>query len=220
MLEKQFRIVSALMVCLALPIAARSETSHEFWPELDLWVGLSQPARLLFTASGTRDREAGDRTDSTFGAYIDYRTGEHTSVRAGYVRVRLRATEPGEADSTENRAVLDFNYRWRLSDRALLVDRTRLDLRSKDGEDTYRVRNRLRLEYETKMRDVGITPYASLEAFYDSRFDSVNRYRFEAGVLIPRGRHLEWDLYVGRQRDSQSATQNTNGLGVTLSFIY
>jgi hypothetical protein len=220
MVIKQSRIVSMLMVCLALPMAVRGETTHEFWPELDLWVGLSKPARLLFTASGTRDREEGDKTDATFGAYFDYRTGEHTSVRAGLVRVRAPATEPGAADSTENRMVLDFNYRWRLSERALLVDRTRLDLRAKDEENTYRVRNRLRVEYETKMREVAFNPYASLEAYYDSRFDSVSRFRLEAGVVIPRGRHLEWDLYAGRQRDSQASTHYTNGVGVTLSFIY
>jgi hypothetical protein len=218
--EIRSRFVSLLMTALALPMVARGDTTHEFWPELDLWVELSKPARLLFTASGTRDREEGDKTDAAFGAYFDYRTGERVSLRAGFVRVRVTATEPGEADSTENRVVLDFNYRWRLSDRALLVDRTRLDLRAKDDENTYRVRNRLRLEYETKMREVALNPYASAEAYYDSRFDSVTRFRFETGVVIPRGRHLEWDLYAGRQRDSQASTYYTNGFGVTLSFIY
>ncbi|HYJ41724.1 MAG TPA: DUF2490 domain-containing protein [Steroidobacteraceae bacterium] len=217
---KRKRLVPLLMAALALPMAARGDTTREFWPELDLWVKLSKPARLLFTLAGTRDREDGEKTDGTFGAYFDYRTSERISVRAGYVYVRGVATEPGETDSIERRLVFDFNYRWRLSERALLVDRTRLDLRDQANEDSYRVRNRLRLEYETKLRDVAINPYASLEAFYDSRHDSVSRYRFEGGVVIPRGQHLEWDVYVGRQRDSQSSTRYTNGIGVTLSFLY
>jgi hypothetical protein len=208
------------MAGLALPITAFGDTTREFWPELDLWVRLSKPARLLFTAAGTRDREDGDKTDATLGAYFDYRTSERISLRAGYVYVRGVATEPGEFDSFENRLVFDFNYRWRLTDRALLVDRTRVDLRDREGDDSWRVRNRLRLEYETKLREVAINPYASIEAYYDSRFDSVSRYRFEGGAVIPQGRHLEWDVYVGRQRDSQSSMRYTNGLGLTLSFIY
>ena len=138
----------------------------------------------------------------------------------GYARSRGLAAEPGETDSIENRLVFDFNYRWRLTERALLVDRTRFDLPDREDSDSYRVRNRLRLEYETKLREAAITPYACLEAFYDSRFDSVTRYRFEGGVVIPRGQHLEWDVFVGAQRDSQAATQNAVGFGVTLSFIY
>jgi len=201
-------------------MAAHGDTTREFWPELDLWVKLSKPTRLLFTFAGTRDREDGEKTDGTFGAYFDYRSTDRISVRAGYVYVRGLATEPGETDSIENRLVLDFNYRWRLSECALLVDRSRLDLRDRDGDDSWRVRNRLRLEYETKLRDVAINPYASLEAYYDSRHDSVSRYRFEGGVVIPQGRRLEWDVYVGRQRDSQSATQYANGIGLTLSLIY
>jgi hypothetical protein len=208
------------MAALALPLAVRGETTREFWPELDLWVKLSKPARLLLTVAGTRDREGGDKTDATFGAYFDYRAGERTSYRAGYVYVRGLATEPGETDSLERRLVFDFNYRWRLTEHALFVDRTRLDLRDRNDDDSWRVRNRLRLEYETKLRDVALNPYASIEAYYDSRFDSMSRYRFEGGVVIPSGHHLECDIYVGRQRDSQSATRYTNGIGLTLSLIY
>ena len=209
-----------MLAASALPLAARADTTHEFWPELDLWVTLSKPARLLFTVAGTRDRDDGEKTDGTFGAYLDYRTTERISVRAGYVYVRGVATEPGESDSIENRLVFDFNYRWRLSERALLVDRTRLDLRDREDGNSYRARNRLRLQYETNMRNVGMTPYASIEAVYDSRHDSVSRYRFEGGVVIPQGRRIEWDVYVGRQRDSQASTRYTNGIGVTLSFLY
>jgi hypothetical protein len=212
--------VSAAMACLALAIPVRGGETIEFWPELDLWVTLSKPARLLFTAAGTRNRDDGDRTDGTFGAYFDYRAGPRTSWRAGYVYVRGLATEPGEFDNLEQRLVLDFNYRWRFGEQWLLVDRTRLDLRDREGEDSWRVRNRLRLEYETKWRDITINPYASLEAYYDNRFDSVSRYRFEGGVFFLAGKHLEWDVYVGRQRDSQSSTRYTNGVGVTLSFLY
>lgn len=201
-------------------MAARGDTTHEFWPELDLWLKLSKPARLLFTVAGSRDREDGEKTDGAFGAYYDHRTSDRISFRAGYVYKRFIATEPGASDNLENRLVFDCNYRWRLTKHALLVDRTRLDLRDRDREDSWRLRNRLRLEYETKLHDVAIIPYASIEAFYDSRHDSVSRYRFEGGAVIPQGKHFEWDVYVGRQRDSGSPTRHTNGVGLTISFLY
>jgi hypothetical protein len=54
----------------------------------------------------------------------------------------------------------------------LLIDRNRLDLRWVDGNFSWRCRNRLTLERHFKMGgNRALTPYASGELFYDSRFD-------------------------------------------------
>ena len=64
-----------------------------------------------------------------------------------------------------------------------------------------------------------LTPYGSLEVTTTSTcLHKVNRYRLELGVTIPTGRWVEWDLYLGRQRDSGSETQYVNGFGITLNI--
>jgi hypothetical protein len=197
---------------------AGAETGDEFWPELDVWIPLSEPARLLFTFAGTRDRDTGDRSDADFGLYVDYRATARVSWRAGYVYSTGQPSTPDEARSIEHRLTTDFTYRWPFGETAQLADRTRLDLRGLDQDISYRVRNRLRLEYTGRVRTWSVTSYASVEAFYDSRFDAVSRYRIELGASAPITRAFEAELYFGWQQDSHSSQRYTNGVGITLTL--
>jgi hypothetical protein len=181
-------------------------------------VDRAQQARILITASGARDRDSGEKADADLAAYFDYRSSEHISWRAGYVHVFGMDEDTGERSSSESRLVFDFNYRWRLGEKTLLVDRSRLDLRSIQSADSYRIRNRLRLDHEMQTTKMSLSSYASLEAYYDSRADAVNRYRLEVGITIPSGKRVEWDFYLGRQRDSGSETNYVNGFGITLNI--
>ena len=63
-----------------------------------------------------------------------------------------------------------------------------------------------------------MTPYGNLEAFYDSRYDTVSRYRLEIGATTPLSKDIEIDLYLGRQRDTQPSDKYTNGIGITLTL--
>jgi hypothetical protein len=211
------RLVLGLFA-IVFTVRAGAEDHVEFWPELDAWLPLTQPTRLLFTVSGTRDRETGDRTDADLALYIDYRASDRISWRAGYVYSSGKPASAEEEGSVENRLVGDFNYRWAFGNATRLTDRTRLDLRDVDGDFSYRLRNRLRLEYETHVRSWTVTPYVNVEAFYDDRFHAVSRYRLELGGTASITRAVEVEVYVGRQRDSHPSTKCTNGIGLTLTL--
>jgi hypothetical protein len=195
-------------------------TSLEFWPEADTWIRLSDPAQLLFIVSGERDADSGDKTDGKGGVYLDYRLNERISLRGGYVLQRNLAEAPGEKDTIENRLVLDFNYRWPIGERGKLADRVRLDLRDMEGETSYRVRNRIMYSQEVKLTHATFSPYASFEAYYDSRFDTVSRFRTEAGAIVPFARWFEGDFYLGWQRDTQPKDKKIAALGATMNFKF
>ena len=195
-------------------------TSYELWPEVDTWVRLSDPAQLLFIVSGDRDADSGDKTDGKYGAYLDYRLNEHISLRGGYDFQRNLAEAPGEKDTVENRLVFDFNYRWRIGEHGQLADRVRLDLRDMEGETSYRIRNRIKYVQEVKLTHTTFSPYASIEAYYDSRFDTVSRFRTEAGATVPFARWFEGDFYLGWQHDTQPKDKKIAALGVTLNFKF
>jgi Protein of unknown function (DUF2490) len=213
-------IVAVAVACLGLGGRAGADTRDEFWPELDLWFKLNDSFRLLLVGSGTRDRDTGDRTNGEAAVYLDYRINQHISLRGGFDYALTIAQSPGELNGVEHRYILDFNYRWYFGEATQLTDRTRTDLRDSDGTSSYRIRNRLQLEHEVKFTYGGTTPYVNVEAYYDSRYDTVSRVRWEAGASTAIGKHMALDLYVGRQHDSQPKIQDVNGLGVTLNAYF
>jgi Protein of unknown function (DUF2490) len=210
----------AAVLCLVIGGRACADTRDEFWPELDLWFKLSDSFRLLLVSSGTRDRDTGDRTNGEGAVYLDYRMNEHISLRGGFDDALTIAQSPGEQNGVEHRYILDFNYRWHFGTATQLTDRTRTDLRDSDGTSSYRIRNRLLLEHEVKFTHGSTTPYVNVEAYYDSRYDTVSRVRWEAGTTTPVGKRMMIDLYFGRQHDSHPEVQDVNGLGITLNAYF
>jgi hypothetical protein len=201
---------------LALAGAAQADTSHEFWPELDIWARLTDSLQLLFSFAGTRD-DSGDRTKGDGEGYLDYRMNAQISFRAGFDYRENLPTEPGTGSSIEHRYVFDFTYRWKLGESGQLTDRWRLDVRDIEADTSYRIRNRLKYEQEIKLSRATFTPYVSVEAYYDTRFDTVSRYRVRSGATVPFGRRFEGDFYLGWQRDTQPQNAKVVGLGFTLN---
>jgi Protein of unknown function (DUF2490) len=220
--KKSMRTPRAAIAALALALvsgnALSQTTTHEFWPELDTWIKLDDSTRLLLATDGTRDRDSGDRVDSDVAAYVDYRFSSRISFRAGYDYSDTPPTVPGDPHRIERRCVLDTSYNWQLDDATKLTNRVRADLRDIAGSNSYRIRDRLKLQHETRIGRQPVTPYGNIEAFYDSRYDTVSRYRLEIGATTPLSKDIEIDLYVGRQRDSQPSDKYANGIGLTLNL--
>jgi hypothetical protein len=206
---------------LALALSAgvvQADTQSEFWPELDTWIRLNDAARLLFITDGTRSRDSGDRTNGEAQGFVDYRYSDRMSFRAGFVYSDTPPSTPGGGHSVERRWVVDFNYNWQLGESTKLTNRVRTDLRDIAGDSSYRIRDRLKLEHETHWGRQAVTPYGNLEAYHDSRYDTVSRYRLEIGATTPLSKDIEVDLYAGRQRDTQPSDKYTNGIGITVSL--
>jgi hypothetical protein len=206
---------------IALALAgggARAEVSNEFWPELDTWIKLNDTTRILLTTDGTRDRDSGDRINSEAASYLEYRYNDSVAFRAGYAYSDTPPANPGESHSVERRWILDFSYGWRLGDATKLTDRVRADLRDIDGSSSTRLRDRLKVEYDTHVGHQAVNPYANLEVYYDSRYDAVGRYRLEVGAATPLSKDIELDLYFGRQRDIRPGNKYTDGIGLTLNL--
>jgi hypothetical protein len=218
MQTKAVGIGATLLVlgCIALVGAARAETSEEFWPELDLWYRFTDAWRLEYVSTGTRD-DSGDKTNGSAALYVDYRMNDPISWRVGLQYQNTLPDSPGQNNTIEHRVSLDFNYRWHLGDAVLMTDRTRLDLRDIESVDSYRVRNRLRVERPFKLTRTTLTPYFNAEVYYDSRYDALSRLRLEAGSIVSLGKIWEADFYIGEQRNYQPTDKNTLALGITIT---
>ena len=204
---------------LAPGTAPCADTTKEFWPELQVFWRLSPSTQVLFNPAPTRSKESDERTAVDWGLYVDVRAPkEPASYRIGYV---YSVSDPNAPTSQiEHRIVLDYNYRWKIGDAGQLTDRTRIDLRNKEGNTSQRLRNRLQYEYETRLGEVPFVPTASFELYYDTRYHKIARHKFELGATFVFSPLVDLTPYYGRQTDTQPRRANVDALGLVLALHF
>jgi len=213
--------VGGLVASIVPAIAQGADSTSETWPELQVFVRLNDSTRLLLNPAPTRSRETDDRTGVDYGVYVDYREPKAAaSYRVGYVQSNTNPAGPEESKRSEQRIVLDYNYRWKLGAAGQLTDRTRLDLRDKEGTSSQRLRNRVQYDYETQLGELPFVPYANLELYYDTRYDAISRYKTELGATFVFSPQADVGLYFGRQTDTKPARTNINALGLVLALHF
>lgn len=228
------------------PTHAASQSVTEFWPEIDVFVKLDDRWRLFLLAGATRASETGEKSEGTLGVHIDYFAAHlpdwsqrvlpkadqrfHLMLRAGYQRV-------GQAGGGgEDRGVIEATLR---SDPLLwdvqLANRSRFDLRSIDGDRSWRYRNRTRIERTwsptmalgeavggavTWLGAQTLTPYAMYEFFWDSTESQWNRQYAQMGVEFELQKDRSLDIYLAHQEQTRSAGSSLTALGVTFTLKY
>ena len=223
-----------LLILWAARLQAQ-DTRNEFWPEWDVYLKLNEKSRLFFLYSATKLDDRQSYADGSLGGHLDFYTlplfgrrllQRHTDVarsksfmlRAGYLFSR---TPSGSTDPfTEHTPTIENHWRFPLPGSMLLADRNRVDFRFVDGDYRPRYRNRLKLERTFKVGRLDLTPYGHAEAFYDWRFNKFHRFRYAAGGEVSLGRHIVFESYYLRQRDTVSSPQHVNAVGAALQFYF
>lgn len=165
-----------------------SDTTEQFWPEIDVFVHVSPKVRLFFLATVTKSQETRQAFEGQVGAHVDFLVNKNLFFRTGY----RRGFELGDSSESfkEHRLLLEQTYKLFPRGGLTLSDRNRVDVRWVNDAFSVRYRNRLTLEREFTLKRRSLTPYSSIEVYYDSRFDTWNRNRYAFGLqfsLLPRG---------------------------------
>jgi len=219
-----------LSVMLGLSVGARSQESNtrkEFWPEVDVYVPLNEKVRLVFLFALTKSEEI--NLEAQFGANVDFIVSPRLVLGAGY----RHGTSLTETDRfKEDRALAEQTLRQPLPLKILLSDRNREEFRVVNGDFSLRYRNRLTLEREFLLPKRSLTPYASIEVYYDGRFKVWNRNRLTFGAqvqlrkalpllssVLPR-RQVILDIYYARQNDSRSQPNHIQAVGAVLAIHF
>jgi hypothetical protein len=79
-----------------------------------------------------------------------------------------------------------------------------------------RLRERGQVQRPTQIEDYSLTPYASAEVFYDSRFGSFARYRLTIGATLPLYRVLSVEPYFMREVNFVGSNIIRDVFGLTL----
>jgi hypothetical protein len=65
-----------------------------------------------------------------------------------------------------------------------------------------------------------VIPFANAETFYDTRFDTWNRQRYQVGVEVELNRAWRMEPSLYRQNDSRSEPSRVNALGLALKYFH
>jgi hypothetical protein len=221
-----------LLACFASPCAAQ-QSDTEVWLQAKTYISLSTATRI-FLLTGFRDLQ-NDGTSfwrGDFGVHFDFALRpifrrqlgaredvfekRYLSFLVGYRYI----TSFGQGGPVEHRWLVESTSRFPIRGKLVLSDRSRGEMRFLSNGFSTRYRNRLQAEHDFKPGGFRFTPYASAEAFYDTRFDTWNRMRYIAGVRFPARGHFVLETYYLRQHDTKSRHPIVNALGVTFNLYF
>lgn len=192
------RRATFLVLVVSMPAVAAEE---QFWPELDGYFKIDDQTRTFLRASATRaeDADEGDYDprfkDVTLGAHLDFtlrpflRKGlqeedwernRYLWIRVGYNYIENHRDNGGSFH--EDRGIVELSLRQPLLDWLSLTERLKWDLRDIDGSYSNRYRVRFGLESSVQVFGHATAPYARAEFYYDTRFDTWNREKYQLGM--------------------------------------
>jgi hypothetical protein len=208
------RLMGLMIAPLLASAADAQSATTELWPELDVYWTPAKHQRTLLEMSGSSEREAAKK-QATIGLYQDY-----LSLPRGYLRAGYRFTfSTRDASYRESRIVTEATARvvgdttWRL------VERTRAEFRWVNNEYSYRLRERLHLQrFPSSPSRWNPRPYATIEGYYDSRYNTISRVGGRVGVELRLWRASDTDFYVARQENSRGEPPRMNALGITVKL--
>lgn len=225
------RMVLAALIVVSSGISAHAQGT-QVWPEISAFTRLNDRMRFYFLA--TTVRESRESTEGEFGPNFDFylrplRHPKHFGLfrldesknrvlllRAGYRYLHSFSGNPGE-----HRAVLEATARYPLAAGVLISHRGRVDLRSIDGEDSWRFRSRLSVEKEVSIGRVTMNPYVRGELFYDSRPDEWSRTEWIGGAAFPLNRRVELEGYFDYQNDTGgNPNRQLSAIGAVLNLYF
>jgi hypothetical protein len=197
-------------------VASAQTSTNEVWPELDVFWQPAEHQRTFLELSASTERE-GSKREGTVGLYQDYLKLPAMFFRGGY-----RYTfSTRDASYRESRIVAEANVAAYSSRPMRLVNRTRLELRHVNGDNSYRIRDRLHLQrVSTDQSGMALAPYVTFEAYYDSRYASIARIGGRIGTEARVYGPASMDVYIARQNNSRSEPRHVNALGVTAKLNY
>jgi hypothetical protein len=96
-----------------------------------------------------------------------------------------------------------------------------MEIRSIEGSESWRYRNRLTIEREFSIGRFRFNPYLRGEIYYDSRHDKFSRNALIGGSAFPITRHFELESYFEHQNDSGGSSNRTvNAVGFVANLYF
>jgi hypothetical protein len=220
------------IVIVSLFGPAGNAQTNQLLPEIDVYYKLNRNVRVSFQAKETR--EGHTPTTAELGPSLDFYLWRLSKL--------LEVTSFELDDSKARPLLLTIGYRYlpvpdqpptnRMEPvltgampvpkvKILLTDRNRADLDWQNGSFSWRYRNRVQFERSVKMRSYHLSPYASVEFFYESQYSKWSDTAVYAGCQFPLGKHSEVNPYYEHQnKTGKSPNEQLNQLGLVFNLYF
>jgi Protein of unknown function (DUF2490) len=239
--ERRFIVSSCCMAVVVWAVAAGAALADpptkEFWPEIDTWLRVSNAWRLSVFVPIAENLDTHYREGNLI-LQADYAWSESSRnrrlidegraqamklwlVRGGYLGGK--SLDDHGAEYTEYTAFGELHLRLPLPHGVMWSHRLRSELRrlgSGDAEFSTRWRYRLMVEKELIAGRASFVPYVSVEPYYDSRYETVNRLRLIGGTSVVWSPRTAIETNVTYQHDSHSSTKELFALNVILHVFF
>jgi len=224
------RLIFVLLILSPLPIQA--QTKYQFWTEADVYAWLTRNLRLLGMVQTIRDQYNGE-LDLFAGGFVDVGLKpilrerldqiDWDATPMDYLRLRFGAAYLTpvnlEGASHELRLIADLTPRFRTVENILIAVRNRTEFRFVDGEYSFRYRPRLWIERSLfDVAGMTVTPYISVEAFYDSRMSAFTRQLSLIGSAVAITHWFAPELQLVYQRDWVGDGETLLAVDLVLAF--
>ncbi len=204
--------------CIAL-LGARAQgqsASLEFWPEVQIVHKFDDRTKFMGTVDTSRERNSDQAYSGGAVVALDHSFSEILSARVGYRHVQAL----DGSSFVEDRLLVEQNIRASLPAGVKLDFRTREDFRWLNSGFSVRLRERVQISRGMNIGDYTFTPYASAEAYFDTRYNQIARYRVIAGTSFPIGNWLEVSPYFAHQIDVVPASTIVKAIGLSVAISY
>ena len=217
------------LICSCLQAVAQVD---QFLPEIDFYSKLSSGTRIQLQAKQTR--EGGEPVQAEIGPSVDFylrpliRLAKVTKFdlddaksRPLVLSIGYRYLAEGNGGVPTNRLMPVVTSRFPVSTKVVLTTRNRFDLDWKGGVFTWRYRNRLQLEGPVAIGSYHLTPYASVEPFYQSQYGKWSETAIYAGCILPIRKHVQLDPYYEHQNQTgKRPNEQLNQVGLILNLYF
>ena len=209
-----------------------SPASSEFWPEIQIYAPLTNSTQILGVAS-THNNQDDPYSEVKLGAYLqadlhrfkpvlfrrisdvnDPRE-KRLSVRVGY---SFHASFDTAPPKREHRLEAQDMVRWSFPLGILNSNRNRFEFRFVNGAYSFRFRDEWQVERDFRILGKPVSVYVSAEGFFDSKYNTISRWRYRGGFVVPLGKLRSLEPYYTRQKSRAPPQPVLNAAGLTLSI--
>src|SRR6185295_10615491 len=209
-------LIAVLCACAARAAAQAPEKDTQSWNDFQLTVPMTEKAE--FVVAGTL-RIGGNLTtavDERWGIGFNYKLNKYVTL--SQLIFSREARPPNGRREWETRLAFGATLQKALG-KFTLSDRNAFERRWREPQvDSWRYRNRVRLEHPFKIDKTKFTWFVSDEVFYDWSLRDWVRNRAAIGAYHAFNKHFTLELYYMRQNDGRSRPGDIHILGSVWKF--
>lgn len=215
-----------LLFCCFTSAAAQNSpprNDRQFWTEWQLVKPLTKTKDLIIIGVLRLGREWQRPVDERIGAALAFKLNKHLTLQPTYLYVDQQPFAGRRIN--EHRLIFNATGRFRLG-KFTFTDRNLYERRVRhDSPDFTLYRNRLQIDYLTRLGSFEFRPFLADEVFYSTQAGGPNggrhgwsRNRVAAGVLKQIRENLYGEFFYLYQMDGISRPGNLHAVGTLLRF--